>query len=72
VTDENGLIRLDDWEMRDDVQQVIADLWPTVTSENLEAVTDLAGYESDFLKLFGFGLPGVDYEADVDHLVGLD
>ncbi len=72
VTDENGLIRLDDWEMRDDVQQVIANLWPNVTSENLEEVTDLAGYQSDFLKLFGFGLPGVDYEADVDHLVGFD
>ena len=72
VTDENGLMRLDDWEMRDDVQQVIADLWPNVTSENLEEVTDLAGYQSDFLKLFGFGLPGVDYHADVDHLVGFD
>ena len=72
VTDENGLMRLDDWEMRDDVQQVIADLWPNVTSENLEEVTDWAGYQSDFLKLFGFGLPGVDYEADVDHLVGFD
>ena len=72
VTDENGLIRLDDWEMRDDVQQVIANLWPSVTSENLEEVTDLAGYQSDFLKLFGFGLPGVDYEADVDPLVGFD
>ena len=72
ATDENGLIRLDDWEMRHDVQQLIADLWPNVTSENLEEVTDLAGYRSDFLKLFGFGLPGVDYEADVDHLVGFD
>ena len=72
VTDENGLIRLDDWEMREDVQQIVADLWPNVTSENLEEVTDLAGYQSDFLKLFGFGLPGVDYGADVDHLVGLD
>ena len=59
VTDENGLIRLDDWEMRDDVQQIVADLWPNVTSENLEEVTDLAGYQSDFLKLFGFGLPEI-------------
>ena len=72
ATDENGLIRLDDWEMRHDVQQLVADLWPNVTSENLEEVTDLAGYRSDFLKLFGFGLPGVDYGADVDHLVGFD
>ncbi len=72
VTDENGLIRLDDWEMRDDVQQEVVDLWPNVTSENLKDVTDLAGYQSDFLKLFGFGLPGVDYGADVDHLVGFD
>jgi enoyl-[acyl-carrier protein] reductase/trans-2-enoyl-CoA reductase (NAD+) len=68
VADENGLIRLDDWEMRDDVQQAVAELWPKVTSENLEEVTDFAGYQSDFLKLFGFGLPDVDYDADVDHM----
>jgi enoyl-[acyl-carrier protein] reductase/trans-2-enoyl-CoA reductase (NAD+) len=72
VTDGNGLIRLDDLEMRDDVQQAMADLWPTVTSKNLDAVTDFAGYQEDFLKLFGFGLPEIDYEVDVDPLVTFD
>ena len=69
TTDEDGLIRLDDWEMRDDVQRALTELWPKVTSENLEDLTDFDGYRADFLKLFGFGLPGVDYEADVDHIV---
>ena len=72
VTDGDGLIRLDDWEMREDVQQAVAELWPEVSSENLEEVTDFAGYQSDFLKLFGFGLPGVDYEADVDTMAGFE
>ena len=72
VTDGDGLIRLDDWEMREDVQQAVAELWPEVSTENLEEVTDFAGYQSDFLKLFGFGLPGVDYEADVDTMVGFE
>ena len=35
-------------------------------SENLEQITDMAGYRTEFLKLFGFGLPGVNYEADVE------
>jgi enoyl-[acyl-carrier protein] reductase/trans-2-enoyl-CoA reductase (NAD+) len=66
------LIRLDDWEMRDDVQRAVTELWPKVTSENLEDLTDFDGYRADFLKLFGFGLPGVDYEADVDQMVSLE
>jgi enoyl-[acyl-carrier protein] reductase/trans-2-enoyl-CoA reductase (NAD+) len=69
AADANGLIRLDDWEMRDDVQEAMRELWPSVTSQNLETVSDFAGYQEDFLRLFGFGLPGVDYEADVDPVV---
>jgi enoyl-[acyl-carrier protein] reductase/trans-2-enoyl-CoA reductase (NAD+) len=72
AADANGLIRLDDWEMRDDVQEAMRELWPSVTSENLETVSDVAGYQEDFLRLFGFGLPGVDYEADVDPMVTFD
>ena len=72
VTDQDGLIRLDDWEMRDDVQRAVAEWWPNVTSDNLEDVTDFDGYQADFLKLFGFGLRGVDYEADVDQMVRLE
>ena len=72
VTDGDGLIRLDDWEMRDDVQQDMERLWPTVTSDNLDEVTDFAGYQSDFLKLFGFGMTDVNYDADVDPIVGFE
>jgi enoyl-[acyl-carrier protein] reductase/trans-2-enoyl-CoA reductase (NAD+) len=64
--DEEGRIRLDDWEMRDDVQQEVARRWDRVTTENIAELADLDGYRGDFLKLFGFGLPGIDYSADVD------
>lgn len=65
-TDEKGLIRIDDWEMRDEIQKAVAELWPKVTTENLESLSDISGYRADFLKLFGFGLPGIDYEKEVD------
>ncbi|MCL2054538.1 MAG: trans-2-enoyl-CoA reductase family protein [Oscillospiraceae bacterium] len=66
VTDENGLIRLDDWEMREDIQTEVSKIWEQVTSENLSAVTDIDGYSHDFESLFGFGVNGVDYEQDVE------
>jgi enoyl-[acyl-carrier protein] reductase / trans-2-enoyl-CoA reductase (NAD+) len=69
--DESGRVRLDDWEMRDRIQNAVAGLWSKVTSENLSELSDIAGYRADFLKLFGFGLPGVDYDADVDPLAPL-
>ncbi len=69
--DDGGRIRLDDWEMREDVQAEVAALWPDVSTENLEAVSDIEGYRREFLRLFGFGLPGVDYEAEVDPVVPL-
>lgn len=64
--DEKHRIRIDDWEMRDDIQQAVAKLWAEVTTENLPTLSDIDGYRTEFLKLFGFGLPGVDYEAEVD------
>ncbi|RYD72402.1 MAG: trans-2-enoyl-CoA reductase family protein, partial [Verrucomicrobiaceae bacterium] len=64
--DEDGRIRIDDWEMREDVQHEVAELWPSVSTENLAELSDIAGYRTEFLKLFGFGLPGVDYEAESD------
>ncbi|MCE9683948.1 enoyl-ACP reductase FabV [Halomonas alkalisoli] len=72
VTDEAGRLRLDDWELRDDVQQACKDLWPKVTTENLFEITDYAGYKHDFLKLFGFERDDVDYEADVNPDVTFD
>jgi enoyl-[acyl-carrier protein] reductase/trans-2-enoyl-CoA reductase (NAD+) len=70
--DDKGLIRIDDWEMRPDIQAAVAELWPRVNAENLEAISDLHGYRAEFLKLFGFGLPGVDYHAEVDPVVPID
>lgn len=64
--DAEGRIRIDDWEMAPDVQQAVADIWPGISSETLNEQSDYAGYQSNFLNLFGFGLPGVDYEEDVD------
>lgn len=63
--DEKGRIRVDDWEMREDVQSEVQALWDKVTTENLGELGDFEGYQADFLKLFGFGIDGVDYEADV-------
>jgi enoyl-[acyl-carrier protein] reductase/trans-2-enoyl-CoA reductase (NAD+) len=70
-TDEAGRIRIDDWEMRPDVQQKIADLWKLATTESLSEIGDLPGYKQDFLNLFGFGFEGVDYLADANEMVGV-
>lgn len=64
--DEASRIRMDDWELRDDVQNQVKQLWPQVTTDNLFELTDYQGYKDEFLKLFGFGINGIDYEADVD------
>lgn len=64
--DAEGRIRIDDWEMAPDVQHAVADIWPGISTETLNDRSDYAGYQKNFLKLFGFGLPEVDYEADVD------
>ena len=73
--DDKGRIRIDDWEMREDVQAIVADLWKKADTETLSAIGDLAGYKSDFLSLFGFGLDSIDYNADVNEqmeIVGID
>ncbi len=70
--DDGGRVRIDDWEMHPEVQAEVARVWPQVTTENLAALTDIAGYREEFLRLFGFGLPGINYEADVEPHVPLD
>ena len=66
VTDENRLIRMDDWEMKPEVQKAVFDIWNTITQDNLERMTDLEGYWQEFYEIFGFGMEGVNYDADVD------
>jgi enoyl-[acyl-carrier protein] reductase/trans-2-enoyl-CoA reductase (NAD+) len=68
-TDDKGRIRIDDWEMRDDVQEKVAKLWKEATTESLPNIGDLNGYTSDFHNLFGFGFDGVDYQADTNEMV---
>ena len=64
--DEQGRVRIDDWEMAPDVQEAIFKVWPLVTTETLDQYGDFAGYQSDFLKNFGFGVTGVDYEVPTE------
>ncbi|WP_271406837.1 enoyl-ACP reductase FabV [Tenacibaculum soleae] len=67
--DTKGRIRVDDWEMREDVQAEISELWKKATTENLAELGDLEGYSNEFFKLFGFKVDGVDYDTDVNELV---
>lgn len=66
VVDEDNRIRLDDWEMRYDIQEAVQDIWENLTQEKINAEADLTGYQDAFYNLFGFGFEGVDYDADVD------
>ena len=69
LVDDSNRLRLDDWELREDVQQACRDLWPQITSDNLFETSDYQLYKNEFLKLFGFGIDGIDYEADVNPLI---
>ena len=64
-TDKEGLIRMDDWEMREDIQKEVSAIWKDISTENVEQVADIKGYWEDFYQIFGFSVPGVDYEQDV-------
>ncbi|MDR1626231.1 MAG: trans-2-enoyl-CoA reductase family protein [Spirochaetia bacterium] len=64
-TDNEGRIRMDDWEMREDVQKEVAEAWNTVSQETLARYADFKAYETEFLQLHGFGYPQIDYEKDV-------
>ncbi len=67
--DDKGRIRIDDWEMREDVQEQVAKLWEQATTENLPEIGDLKGYITDFHNLFGFGFPEIDYNTDTDEIL---
>lgn len=66
AVDEKGLIRVDDWEMREDIQNEVTRRWNELSTDNVEELSDLAGYRREFFQLFGFESDGVDYEADTD------
>lgn len=64
--DESGRIRIDDLEMQPEIQAKVIKVWEKITTENLDSMSDYAGYQENFLNLFGFNLPGVDYDEDVE------
>ncbi|MDR2029023.1 MAG: trans-2-enoyl-CoA reductase family protein [Treponema sp.] len=64
--DEEGRIRIDDWEMREDVQRETSARMEEITEENIFSAADVAGFKHDFLEAHGFDVPGIDYETDVD------
>lgn len=70
--DAEGRLRADYKELDADVQAQVHALWDKVTDDNIYELTDFAGYKSEFLRLFGFDIPGVDYEADVNPDVQID
>ncbi len=71
ATDDTGRVRIDDWEMEPGIQAEVDALWEKVNSENLRDLSDFDGYQAEFLRLFGFGVSGVDYDAEVDTAVAV-
>ncbi|MDR0323343.1 MAG: bifunctional NADH-specific enoyl-ACP reductase/trans-2-enoyl-CoA reductase, partial [Treponema sp.] len=64
--DSENRIRIDDWEMQDDIQKAVSEKMKNVTPENVFAETDVIGFKQDFLEAHGFGVAGIDYDADVN------
>ena len=67
--DDENRFRVDDLELKPELQASIEAIWPQVTTENLHELSDFSAYQSEFLRLFGFGIEGVDYSADVSPVV---
>lgn len=67
--DETGRLRMDGKELLPEVQREVERRWPLVQNDTIDELSDFAGYQQEFLRLFGFGVAGVDYEAEVDPVV---
>ena len=70
--DEEGRLRADYKELAEDVQSKVEALWGQITDDNLSEISDMEGYKKEFLRLFGFEIDGVDYEADISPLVPIE
>jgi len=70
--DDRNRYRMDGPELRDEIQSEVQKLWGQCTTENFSELTDFAGYQEEFLKLFGFSMDGVDYDADIDAGVAIN
>jgi enoyl-[acyl-carrier protein] reductase/trans-2-enoyl-CoA reductase (NAD+) len=64
--DKKGRIRLDDYEMSEDVQQAVSHLWEKIDAGNIQEIADIDGLKAEFLRHHGFGMPDVDYSREVD------
>ena len=64
--DDEQRIRMDDWELSPEVQAEVSRRWPLLSTQTMDELADLEEYRSQFLRLFGFGIKGVDYAKDVD------
>lgn len=71
VTDEHGWIRMDDWELQDDVQDEVKSRWERIETQNVKEMADIDGYWEDFYHMFGFGEEGVDYDADINPITAI-
>lgn len=71
-TDSEKRIRMDDLEMKPEIQEKVTKLWNEISTENLNECADIAGYQHDFSELFGFDVDGVDYDADVDTVMPIE
>lgn len=71
-TDDQNRLRLDDWELRENVQKTCGEIWAQINDDNIYELTDYKSYKEEFLRLFGFGLKGVDYDADVSAEVNFE
>ncbi len=72
MTDGAGYLRMDDWEMDGEVQAEVRRRWEIINDGNLKELADVEGYKTDFLRLFGFRVEGVDYAADVNEVAPED
>tara|TARA_B110000444_G_scaffold232999_1_gene242094 strand:+ start:372 stop:1559 length:1188 start_codon:yes stop_codon:yes gene_type:complete len=69
--DDIGRLRVDELELRPEVQENVITAWANVTNENLHQLTDFKGYKEEFIKLFGFGISNVDYDAETDPVIDI-
>ncbi len=72
IIDEAGRLRQNNKELEESVQQRVTDIWNTVDSDTIDELTDYVGYHQEFLKLFGFSVAGVDYDADISPEVSIN
>ena len=70
--DDDQRFRVDELELLPEMQAKVEEIWPQVTTENLNDLSDFDGYKSEFLRLFGFAIDGVDYDADISPMVEAD